>query len=76
MLQSKFYRQLYSRFYSDEEGQATTEYILVLAMIMGFLVMTIKKLITPAFAKFSSNITGLMDQRIMKADLHCFRVGH
>ncbi len=61
-------------FLQDEEGQATTEYILMLSIITSMLVLLVKKLITPMFTKMTASLTSRIEKEFLGADLHVFRI--
>lgn len=58
----------------DEEGQATTEYVMMLSIVTIFLVMTIKNLIQPLFAQLNQYISNSIGTRFFGSNLHYFRV--
>jgi len=66
--------KVWIEFLHEESGQATTEYILILAVIMGFLVSIIKKLIQPIFSRMASAMTQRIQNQFFGANLHKFRV--
>lgn len=61
-------------FLSDEQGQATTEYILMLAMAVSLCLFVIKKFIRPAFEKLSSTLDKIIQRKLFGANLHQFRI--
>jgi Flp pilus assembly pilin Flp len=62
-------------FYQDEEGQATTEYFLMLSIVVSLTLMVITKFIRPVFERFGNQLSALIEKRLFGADLHTFRVG-
>ena len=58
----------------DDQGQATTEYIVLLTMSMLFLVTVTTKLITPAYKKLTLALSNNIEQRVFGSDMHHFRV--
>jgi hypothetical protein len=58
----------------DQQGQGTVEYIVMLSVSVGFVMVVMKKLIAPTFAKVTAAISRNVEDRLTKADLHTFRV--
>ena len=67
-------REILVKLWKHEEGQATTEYTLMLAIILGMLVIMINKLIKPVFSKLLANVTNQIERQAFGANLHSFRV--
>jgi hypothetical protein len=63
-------------FTGDETAQATTEYVLMLSVIVPLLLMVIKKLIQPGFASLTLYVDNLIQKKLFGADLHTFRVSN
>lgn len=63
-----------NRLWREEEGQATTEYILLLAIIVGMLVTLLKKLIAPAYSKLLLAMSNQIEKKIFGVDLHYFPI--
>jgi Flp pilus assembly pilin Flp len=61
-------------FWQDEQGQATTEYILMLSMLIA-LFLSFKKIMSKALQKLTKNLTDSLQNQFLKADLHHFRIG-
>ncbi|NBU21520.1 hypothetical protein EBS43_08980 [bacterium] len=59
--------------FDDQEAQATTEYILMLSIIVGSFVLIFRSWLGPMFSKMMRNISGMIDNRLSKADLHTLR---
>lgn len=62
-------------FLREEEGQAVTEYILLMAIMVSFAVMIIKALIRPMYDRISTLLANGVENRLLKADFHTFKVG-
>ena len=62
-------------WWKDEEGQATTEYILILALVVAMLMMVVSKLLRPVFAKMREMLGRQIDQVLFPSGegLHRFR---
>lgn len=59
----------------DEQGQATTEYFLMLSIVVSLTLMVITKFIRPAFEKLGGQLSDMLEKRLFGVDLHTFRVG-
>ena len=57
----------------SEEGQATTEYILLLATAVAAAVLVITKLIVPMYQKISRFATNAIRGRLLNTDFHTFK---
>ena len=66
-------RLLWSALFKDQSAQATTEYILMLSIIVGAFVLVFRVWLGPTFSKIMRNITGMIDDRLSKADLHTLK---
>jgi Flp pilus assembly pilin Flp len=66
-----------SRFWRDEGAQATTEYILILTFIVGMLLILIKQLIQPVFARMRAYLADMIDKKLFPSGkaLHQLRFG-
>ena len=60
---------------SDQKGQATTEYILMLTVMVGLTVLVMKKAIGPVFTMLGTAVNSTVQKRLMAADLHSFPMG-
>lgn len=69
-----FFSLLILRLLKDEEGQATTEYILILAVVCTFLISVVKKLLQPMFAQLLSFAQNFIEKKFFGADLHFYRI--
>lgn len=73
----KDFGRLSLRLLNEEEGQATTEYILLLTIGLTMAISVVKKFIQPYLAsmatKFSAQLQGAL---FNKANMHTFRVSH
>lgn len=67
-------KQVIIQFMDDEEAQATTEYILMLSIVTSFAVLIIKNLIKPAMKKLTGAVSKQLNNLLLGADLHTFRV--
>ena len=65
---------LLTHLWINEKGQATTEYMLILAMIVSMLVMMIKKLLQPMFQKLMGMVSNTIEKKFFGSDLHTYRV--
>lgn len=64
------------RLVLDDKGQATTEYILMLAIIVGLTIIAIKTLIRPVYEALRENLTKRIDETLFKeGNLHHIRIG-
>jgi len=66
--------QQITRLLFSEEGQASTEYILILALITSFLLLLVKKLIGPAFQQVTQNVSNMIQNQMFTMDMHHFTV--
>jgi Flp pilus assembly pilin Flp len=71
---SKLWPELWLELWNDEQGQATTEYILILAVVITFLISMIKKFIRPAFARLAQGMSQRIEKQFFGANLHQFRI--
>lgn len=58
----------------ETSGQATTEYILLLAVVMTMLLFLIKKLIQPYLIKLRDALAERFNSTLFGADLHRIRL--
>ncbi len=68
-------RQKCLNFLRDEEGQATTEYILMLSIAVMMAVMVMKKLIGPVYAKLAGAVSNSLQNKLFNTNLHVFKIG-
>ena len=59
-------------FFRDDSAQATTEYILILAIAISFFLMVSVKFIKPFAKKYQANIAKALNARLFQGDLHHF----
>lgn len=52
------------RFLSDEDGQATTEYILMLAIAVAAAIVLLNKFLRPSFAKIENSLRRKIESEI------------
>jgi len=50
-------------FFADEDAQATTEYVLILAVLVTLAILVTRDLIRPVFAHFSENLTRIINEQ-------------
>ncbi|MEK6578631.1 MAG: hypothetical protein AABZ55_05340 [Bdellovibrionota bacterium] len=55
---------LWLRIWRDSRAQATTEYILLLAVIVGVAVSVFKKLLAPGMKVLSESVLNLIEDRL------------
>ena len=58
----------------DDQGQASTEYILMLTSSMLFLMVLNTKFITPAYKKLTLALSNQIEQKVFGSDMHHFPV--
>ena len=63
----------WSRFWFEQDAQATTEYILMLSIIIGVFIIAFKGWIGPTLSKFARRISDSIDNKLTKVDLHTLR---
>ena len=63
------------RLIKNRRGQATVEYILMLAVMVGFTLLVITRLIKPAFEKISNSVNKSLEDKLIHTDLHFFKIG-
>jgi Flp pilus assembly pilin Flp len=63
-----------ARLASDESGQGTTEYILLLVTITGVFIVVAKKLIYPMFERLRTIFVKRLESDFFAGDLHRFRI--
>ncbi len=71
---SQFAFRFLSRFLSDDQGQATVEYILILSVTVIVAVGVMKKFIVPAFAKMQAALSNNIDKQLFGANMHYYRI--
>ncbi len=59
-----------------QRGQAVTEYILLLCVIVSAFLAVFKSSLSPALAKLSGGISQNIQNQFLSTDLHYFPVGH
>lgn len=61
---------------SDESGQASAEYMLMLAIALALAASVIKKLIQPTFTKLSAALSSQLENSLFnQANMHTLRIG-
>jgi Flp pilus assembly pilin Flp len=64
------------RLLRDESAQATTEYVLMVSIMVGLTVLTIKKLIQPSLTKLQAALSARMQNILFGgAGFHHIRIG-
>jgi Flp pilus assembly pilin Flp len=58
----------------DEEGQASTEYVLMLSIVVSLTLFVVKNFIKPTFEKLSRVLSNTLQNQLFGANLHVFRV--
>lgn len=57
-----------------QAGQATTEYILMLSIVVGFVLLLITQFIRPVMTRVTSNLNQYLNQTLFGANLHQIRI--
>lgn len=63
------------RFFREESAQASVEYTLVLAIVVGLVLILIKKLLQPAFATLRVSLSNRIEKTLFGGDLHRLKTG-
>jgi Flp pilus assembly pilin Flp len=63
------------RWVADEDAQATTEYLLMLTMVLVMVVAVVKNLIGPVLSRMGDVVSRSIQNQLFGANLHTFRVG-
>ncbi len=63
-----------TQLYKEETAQASTEYILVLSIVVGLLMILLNKLIKPTYAKLLTTLSRQIQAQLSSANLHSFRI--
>jgi Ca2+/H+ antiporter len=58
----------------NEKGQATSEYVVMLAVVVSLVIGVFRTWAGPALAKFTDGLTKNIESQFLAADLHYFRV--
>lgn len=61
------------KIFSDQNGQASTEYIVLMAIAVS-LVFILKKALQPIFSKISQSIALGFENKLFGTDLHKFPI--
>ena len=65
-----------AKLFESEEAQATTEYIMILAMAVSFVVLVTRNLLKPFFLKYSTKLAKSFDDRLFSpASMHSINIG-
>jgi Flp pilus assembly pilin Flp len=70
-----FSARLWRDFRDDEGGQATSEYTLILVIIVAICLLVIKNFARPMYARLSKLVVGNIEKTFLTGDLHRFNVG-
>jgi hypothetical protein len=62
-----------NRFFAEQDAQATTEYILMLSIIVSIFFVIFKAWVRPNLKKLADRVSTMIEDRFIKADLHTFR---
>jgi Flp pilus assembly pilin Flp len=65
-LPRRFVRRWASQFVRDTSGQATTEYVLILAVIVTIALLVIRDLVQPLLARFTESISKTIEEKMFK----------
>lgn len=63
-----------SNLLHNENGQATTEYILMVAIVVGFVLFFVRTFIRPAYAKLRKALSANINNALFGADFHRFNI--
>jgi hypothetical protein len=56
------------RLARDDEAQATTEYVLILAVVVGIAILVARELVGPALKALTDGISRLIEEKMFKPD--------
>ena len=62
-----------NRFFAEQDAQATTEYILMLSIIVSIFVVVFRVWVRPNLQKLADRISAMIEDKLTKADLHTLR---
>jgi ethanolamine transporter EutH len=62
------------RFVRNHEGQAVSEYMVLLVVCVGFLMMVVSKLIVPVYKSLASTVSKKIENGIFSMDMHHYRI--
>jgi len=57
-------------FIHDENAQATTEYVLILAVIVSIAILLVRDLIQPVLARMNATLTRAIEKMFNPATMH------
>lgn len=66
-------RKHLNRFFAEQDAQATTEYILMLSIIVSIFVVVFRVWVRPNLQKLADRISAMIEDKLTKADLHTLR---
>ncbi len=64
------------RLFQDESAQATTEYMLMLAVAITIAVAMIKKVLQPAYDRLKVALADQLEKNLFGGNMHSLKVGH
>jgi uncharacterized protein (UPF0333 family) len=67
------FMEAFKKFISDERAQATTEYVLVLSVVVGLFV-AVKNLLGPVIGKANEQMAKTIDKFFRSGGMYQFRV--
>ena len=67
-------RGLVNRLVGREDAQATTEYILLVAIAVFLVLLVLKKVVLPVITAIKTNLGKKIDQSIFGADMHKLKI--
>lgn len=59
----------------DDRAQASTEYILMLAIVVSLFLLAMKNLIQPAFQALKQGVGNQINRVLFNGDMHSIRLG-
>lgn len=59
-------RSLLGRFLTEDSAQATTEYILILSVLVGIAIVLVRDLIRPVFAKLTDTLSKMVEEKMFQ----------
>lgn len=62
-----------NRFFAEQDAQATTEYILMLSIIVSIFVVVFRVWVRPNLQKLADRISAMIEDKLTKTDLHTLR---
>ncbi len=56
-----------NHFLADEDAQATTEYVLILAVLVSLAILVVRDLIRPALARLTDSISKMINEQLFNS---------